>query len=224
MIDGGRQGHVLENLALVFLVLWTPRWAMAHVIERRPLFVAWMVWLGSWVMPMLVLMSGEDMFFAIIMLIVFAVPAVIMLAILSAALSGYLREEEFDGGHVTAVLGYSAVPHLLLATAMTWLWLDTLGAPHLTGLPAGVGIAAAAVVGFWNVSGEIRVPSLMSYFPPFLTIWSSLLVVVGMRHMSNVGWPKIALGFVAAVTLSAIMWAVFGFVLGVFIFTLSLGF
>ena len=196
-----------------------------QIISRRPTLVASLIWVASWVLPWFLLFRRElahheDIFFFYLCLGPVALASVATLTVFSALLCVRVKAR-YKFSHVYAVLGYTAVPHLVVASLLTVAPTEAFGVVPLTGLPGGLGLVGIGVLELWE--GLIKVGATwLWYVPSALIFWSGFLSVIALRYMSKMSWVRASATYGALVAVSAVGWGILGLMLSVMLFALAL--
>ena len=189
----------LIGWSLVLGVIFRPRFTFRLIVDRSPSTTATLIWFAAWILP-LILWDWVHPRFANEWLRLLAQGLVVVpaFAILNAA-SWWLHlavDKRYTRYQMIAILGYAAVPHLLVACALVYVVPERSHLPIASGFPGGVGLAGFSIPLFLDIFWGIEVtmepfsfPFSLLYIPFALTVWSGALLTAAMRYMGS-NWVR----------------------------------
>ena len=119
---------------------WT---AMRQVVEQCPHRTGTLLWIGSWVLPLMAVAWRE--LDSTILALILIVGALSYLSLwVAARILSRIIEEGYPRTTLYAVLGFASIPHLVVTVPIA-LYSDYMNVAVYTGLPAGIGLAVTGL-------------------------------------------------------------------------------
>ena len=169
-------------------VVIRPWSALPQVADQQLTGQATVVWVAAWVLPLSILywmglgVVGA-LFATVIIGAIMGVLALVTLMAMSSVLETCL-DQDHQQGQVRAVVGFSALPHLLVGIASAGFGTEISGLAVVAGIPGGLGLGFTAVFGMFQALDGLRSGGVIVFLVPLLVnLWSGALTVGAMKYM-----------------------------------------